>query len=121
QTLDFRVDPKVVLGPQGQGGSSDPAGLGVPVVIRGPWAQPQIYPDVAGILDNPQAAFDKLKTLGGGLFGLLDPQGGGGGGGKKNRADDLMKSLDQAIKGEGRSRADTKSQVRDVIKDLFGR
>jgi len=125
QTLDFRVDPKVVLslqGQQGQGGSSDPAGLGVPVVIRGPWAQPQIYPDIAGILDNPQAAFDKLKTLGGGLFGLLDPQPGGGGGGKKPKADEIIKSLDQAIKGEGgRSRADTKSQVRDVLKDLFGR
>ena len=33
---------------------------------RGP--SPQIYPDVAGILDNPAAAYAKLKEMGNGLF-----------------------------------------------------
>ena len=33
---------------------------------RGP--SPQIYPDVAGILDNPAAAYAKLKEMGSGLF-----------------------------------------------------
>jgi AsmA protein len=119
RTLDFRVEPKLVLTLQGQGGPNDPAGLGVPVVIRGSWSDPQIYPDIAGILDNPDAAFAKLKSMGGSLFGLLDPQPGSGG--KKPGAEDVIKSLDQIIRGDGRKPSDTKNQVRDVIRDLLGR
>jgi AsmA protein len=68
KTLALRVEPKLVMTTQGQGRASDPAGFGIPVVINGPWASPQIYPDVAGILDNPDAAYAKLKEMGSGLF-----------------------------------------------------
>ncbi len=74
QTLAFRVEPKLVLTTEGQGRASDPVGLGIPVVIDGPWAEPRIYPDMQGILDNPDAAYAKLKEMGKGLFG-----GNGGG------------------------------------------
>ena len=70
QTLNFRVDPQVVASLEGQGGKTDLAGLGVPVAINGPWAAPSIYPDIAGILENPQAAYAKLSKLGGGLVKL---------------------------------------------------
>jgi AsmA protein len=73
QTLAFRVEPKLVMTTEGQGRASDPVGLGIPVVIDGPWAEPRIYPDMAGILDNPDAAYAKLKEMGKGLFG---PGGG---------------------------------------------
>jgi AsmA protein len=38
-------------------------------VIEGPWVEPRIYPDIAGILNNPDAAYAKLWELGQGLFG----------------------------------------------------
>jgi len=69
QTLAFRVEPKLVLTTEGQGRASNPVGLGIPVVIDGPWAEPRIYPDIQGILDNPDAAYAKLKEMGKGLFG----------------------------------------------------
>jgi AsmA protein len=69
QSLAFRVEPKLVMTTQGQGRTTDPVGLGIPVVIDGPWAEPRIYPDIAGILDNPEAAYAKLKDMGKGLFG----------------------------------------------------
>jgi AsmA protein len=75
--LGFRVEPKLVLTTQGQGRSSDPVGLGIPVVVEGPWASPRIYPDMAGMLDNPDAAYAKLREMGKGLFG---PNSGGLGG-----------------------------------------
>ena len=103
KTVDLRVEPKLVLTTQGQGGPTDPAGLGVPVVIRGAWAAPQIYPEVAGLLENPAAAFAKLKAMGGSLFGLLEP-GGGGASGKRPSPDDMMKQLDQMMRGDGRNR-----------------
>jgi AsmA protein len=77
KTLAFRVEPKLVMTTEGQGRTSDPVGLGIPVVIDGPWAQPRIYPEMSGILDNPDAAYAKLKEMGKGLFGA---SGGGLGG-----------------------------------------
>src|SRR5260370_27841334 len=68
KSLALRVEPKLVRTTEGQGRNSDPVGLGIPVVIEGPWSAPRIYPDVAGILDNPDAAYAKLKELGTGLF-----------------------------------------------------
>jgi AsmA protein len=76
KTLAFRVEPKLVMTTEGQGRAGDPVGLGIPVVLEGPWSEPRIYPDMAGILDNPDAAYAKLKEMGKGLFG----QGGGLGG-----------------------------------------
>ena len=67
--LGFRVEPKLVMTTEGQGRTTDPVGLGIPVVIDGPWAEPRIYPDMAGMLDNPDAAYAKLKEMGKGLFG----------------------------------------------------
>jgi AsmA protein len=78
KSLAFRVEPKLVMTTEGQGRAADPVGFGIPVVIDGPWAQPRIYPDMAGMLDNPDAAYAKLKDMGKGLFG---PGGGLGSGG----------------------------------------
>jgi AsmA protein len=67
--LAFRVEPKLVMTTEGQGRAADPVGLGIPVVIDGPWSEPRIYPEMQGILDNPDAAYAKLKEMGKGLFG----------------------------------------------------
>jgi AsmA protein len=69
KSLALRVEPKLVMTTEGQGRATDPVGLGIPVVIDGPWAEPRIYPDMAGVLDNPDAAYAKLKDMGKGLFG----------------------------------------------------
>ncbi len=70
QTLKFRVDPQVVASLEGQGGKTDLQGLGVPVVISGPWARPSIYPDIEGLLKDPVAAYQQLNRLGAGLVSL---------------------------------------------------
>jgi AsmA protein len=67
--IGFRVEPKLVMTTEGQGRLSDPVGLGIPVMISGPWAAPRIYPEMQGILDNPDGAYAKLKEMGKGLFG----------------------------------------------------
>ena len=67
--IGFRVEPKLVMTTEGQGRAADPVGLGIPVMIEGPWGEPRIYPEMQGILDNPDAAYAKLKEMGKGLFG----------------------------------------------------
>ncbi|MEZ5765533.1 MAG: AsmA family protein [Xanthobacteraceae bacterium] len=79
KTLAFKLEPKLVMTTQGQGSTvADPLGLGVPVTLEGPWSAPRIYPDMAGILDNPDAAFAKLREMGQGLFGQGGLFGGSG-------------------------------------------
>lgn len=118
QHLDWKVDPKVVPTLEGQTRKKgkktknnkdrrqdgEMVGLGVPVIIKGPWSDPKIYPDIKGILSNPQAAYDSLKKMGGGLLGggALGAVSGkgidgilGGKGGKGGNA------LDQATKSLG--------------------
>jgi AsmA protein len=70
KSLKFRVEPQIVASLEGQGGKTDLKGLGVPIVIAGPWAAPRIYPDIKGILENPAQAYDQLRQLGGGLVSL---------------------------------------------------
>jgi AsmA protein len=70
QALKFRVDPKLVASLEGQGGKADLRGLGVPVMIAGPWARPSIYPDIEGVLSDPVASYEQLNRLGGGLVSL---------------------------------------------------
>jgi AsmA protein len=79
KSLALRVEPKLVMTTEGQGRATDPVGLGIPVVIDGPWDEPRIYPDIAGILDNPDAAYARLKDMGKGLFGPNGALGGLGG------------------------------------------
>ena len=74
QTLKFRVDPQLVASLEGQGGKTDLQGLGVPIMIAGPWATPSIYPDIEGILNDPAAAYEQLNRLGGGSFLCLVPE-----------------------------------------------
>ncbi len=72
--IGFRVEPQLVMTTQGQGRAADPVGFGIPVVLSGPWSAPKIYPEIQGILDNPDAAYAKLHEMGKGLFG---PDGAG--------------------------------------------
>src|SRR6478752_3332414 len=67
--MGFRVEPKLVMTTEGQGRAAEPVGFGIPVIIDGPWAQPRIYPEMSGILENPDQAYGKLKEMGKGLFG----------------------------------------------------
>lgn len=69
KTLKLKVDPRLVANARTSGASPGATGLGVPVIIEGDWSEPRIYPDIAGILDDPDAAFAQLKGLSKGFFG----------------------------------------------------
>ena len=58
QALDFKFDPKLVTG------GNETTRLPVQVAVRGSWSAPKIYPDVEGIFDDPEAAYDALRGLG---------------------------------------------------------
>ena len=87
QTINYRLNAKVA---SKNGKLQD---FAAPVLITGPLGKPKIYPDVQGILQNPQGALEQIETIGGDLFGLggnkdqgRRNQGGGQGGGGKKKA-----------------------------------
>ncbi|MDB5514477.1 MAG: cell envelope biosis protein AsmA [Tardiphaga sp.] len=101
KSLALRVEPKLVMTLQGQGGATDPVGLGIPVVMQGPWSAPTIYPDMAGILDNPDATYAKLREMGKGLFGALGSGSLGGGATGSGPSDALGGGLGGSPGGSG--------------------
>jgi AsmA protein len=99
QTLDFRLEPRLVTNPSPQGSGAE-SSIGVPVLAKGRWSNPQIYADLPDILTNPAAALSKLRTGGSALPGL---SGGG--------AQDWMKRLDDLMGGrEGGGLGETLKQ-----------
>lgn len=88
RALNYRVDPRLVTTLQGQGGRRDIQGFAVPIMISGSWDNPRIYPEIDGILENPQLALQQLRQMGGGIFDTL-LQGGG----------NLEQGLQQGIQG----------------------
>ena len=102
--LDYTVDPKLVASLQGQGGQADLAGFNVPIKIKGPWSKPDIYPDIAGILDNPAEALKQLKAIGKidpGQLGLnADQILNGGGDVLENVGDNLQETIQETLNPE---------------------
>lgn len=91
RTVDYRVEPKLALTTEGQGGRQDVGGVMVPVVITGPWDNLSYRPDLGGMvkkqLEDPGKALESVK-------GLL------GGGAKPGTADQpATKPLEDALKG----------------------
>jgi AsmA protein len=64
QAVDYTVKPKLVASLQGQGGTDALAGLDVPLRIHGPWASPQVTPDIGGVLKDPGKAVEAIKEIG---------------------------------------------------------
>ncbi len=82
--LDLRVEPKLVASLKGQGGREELEGLPVPIIVKGPWDNPRIYPDIEGILRDPEGAYRRLKSL-------LDKFGGKKGKGMLNAVENTAR------------------------------
>jgi AsmA protein len=117
RTLDYRLEPKAAPTLEGQGGERQVAGLLVPVIIKGPWSDPTIAPDLSGVarqaLENPEALKQQVEQLGdvgkaikkGGaekmLEGVLGGQGSGGQneGGQTGQGGDAARKLLKGLFG----------------------
>lgn len=75
QRLSLRVEPRVAF-ERRRGEGIELVGFGAPIRVEGPWANPRIYPDIAGILQDPVGAYEQLRGLGAGIFGLDAPPAG---------------------------------------------
>ena len=103
KTLKFRLQPKLVGSAKGQGGATDLGGLNIPVIIKGPWSNPSILPDLKALLNDPKKIKKTIKKLGKIL--------------KKTKPKDLLKNL---LEGGGdQSSGDDGSNVGGLLKNLL--
>jgi AsmA protein len=95
-------------------------------MVQGPWNAPSIYPEIAGILSDPDAAYAKLREMGKGLFGS-----GGGASGKlgDTLGTLIQQGLDAAATrtpgapqdSQGKPAApEQSSPINGILKQLFG-
>jgi AsmA protein len=66
RTINYRIDPKLAMTAQGQGGKSDAAGIEVPVLVEGPWDHLTYRPQLDALLKDPNKAIGEIKNLFGG-------------------------------------------------------
>jgi AsmA protein len=52
ETLDFRIEPKVVGTIEGQGDTEQRSGVRVPVIVSGTFASPKFRPDMKAIAEQ---------------------------------------------------------------------
>ena len=99
RTVDYTIKPKIVASLQGQQGAQAMNGLEIPVRISGPWAKPNIEPDLKGVLADPNKALETVKEIGKQFKGknaneivdqLLGKNGGEGSSGSSAKAKDLL-------------------------------
>jgi len=118
QRLDWRVEPKIVPTLEGQapqprrkGEDKKLAGLGVPIVIEGNWNDPRIYPDIKGILENPEAAYKQLEKTGGELISILK--------GDKAPSQELVDQANKVIEQAtgGRTQIDVEKVIEGKVDD----
>jgi len=64
ERIDYAALPRIVGTLQGQGASDDRKGIAIPVRITGPWAKPNIVPDLESLLRDPELAKDTVNKLG---------------------------------------------------------
>jgi AsmA protein len=118
QELNLKVSPTLTLA-EAQG--LDLAGLSVPIIVKGPWASPKIFPDITGILENPQAAYDTLRRLvGEGTTASLKEKGNEIQQTVKDKvSDQIGKTLGDQQAGEEAGNA-IEDQGQKLLKGLFG-
>ena len=118
QALNLKVSPTLTLA-EAQG--LDLAGLAVPIIVKGPWASPRIYPDIAGILENPQTAYDTLRKLvGEGTTASLKEKGQQI---QQQVKDKVSNEIGKALGDDAAGREASEiidNQGQKLLKDLFG-
>lgn len=130
QTIDMRLDPRVVASLDGQGGTFDVSGLGMPIIINGPLTQPSIYPDLSNILADPGRALQAMSQLSGGIGELANGASGAlgglgaalGGGDPGAAADGVMTNLLGQLAGGQTGDAGNAGQPagQDIFNSLLG-
>jgi AsmA protein len=97
RSLDYTVRPKVVASLEGQDGDKGLRGVEVPLHITGSWEEPDIQPDIAGAINDPDTV-EAVKEIGKGFKGkkageIVEDLLGKGENGEPSKAEKLLEKF----------------------------
>ncbi len=98
RNLDLGLTTRLVASLRGQGAGTGGAGIDIPIKLTGPWDDPRIMPDVAGLASDPGKLVERAKELGRNLKGrdlgeMVRGVLGGDDGKGGSEAGDVLKQL----------------------------
>ncbi len=64
QSVDYRLKVKVKAATEEEKAKSEDGQVEIPLIVRGPWEKPDIYPDLDKVLRDPKALGDTAKAIG---------------------------------------------------------
>jgi AsmA protein len=105
KSVDFTVEPTVVVGKNNANRDANAIRLGVPVTIRGPWNNPQVSAQLSNI--NPEAATKTIQALTDGLFS--SPPG------KPGSLDSMMKGMRDMLEQGTATRKPARDPAQPVL------
>ena len=131
QSLNYRLVPTVVGTLKGQGDTKDGrTGLAIPLDITGPWSNPSITPDLAGMiqegLKDPAALKQNIKDIGSQLKNFNSPKDigkallGGGAAAPATAAPDAAATTPATTPATEAAPVDKKQQQREAIQQGVG-
>ena len=64
QSIDYRLKVKVKAATEEERAKAEDGQVEIPLILRGPWEKPDIYPDLDNVLHDPKMLGDAAKALG---------------------------------------------------------
>ena len=95
QSLDYRLKVKVEAATEEERAKAEEGRVEIPLIIRGDWEKPDIYPDLDKVLRDPKALGDTAKAIGKSLEKLTEG---------KIKSEDVGKAIEQLFGGGKKKR-----------------
>lgn len=100
QSLDYRLMVKVKAATEAERAKAEDGQVAIPLILRGPWEKPDIYPDLDKVLRDPKALNDAASAAGKALEKLTEG---------KIKADDVGKAIEQLFGGGKKKKKETET------------
>jgi AsmA protein len=91
QSLDYRLKVKVKAATEEERAKAEDGQVEIPLILRGPWEKPDIYPDLDKVLRDPKALSDTAKAIGKSVEKFTEG---------KIKSDDIGKALESLFGGK---------------------
>jgi uncharacterized protein involved in outer membrane biogenesis len=91
QSLDYRLKVKVKAATEDERAQSQDGEVEIPLILRGSWEKPDIYPDLDKVMRDPKAVSDTAKAIGKSVEKLTEG---------KIKSEDIGKALESLFGGK---------------------
>ncbi len=91
QSIDYKMTVKVKAATEEERARAEDGQVAVPLILRGPWDKPDIYPDLDKVMHDPQALGDAARALGKSVEKLTEG---------KIKSDDIGRALESLFGGK---------------------